>query len=105
MAQADQVHNNPDKNRFELEVDGETAFTVYQKQGDTLIFVHTEVPTDERGQGVGDALIEGTLQQVREAGQKVIPLCPFVDAYIRRHPEAQDLLTDQTGAARGPSQP
>ena len=105
MAQADGVHNNPDKNRFELEVDGETAFTVYQQQGDTLIFVHTEVPLDERGQGVGDALIKGTLQQVREAGQKVIPLCPFVNAYIRRHPEEQDLLTDQTGAARGPSQP
>ena len=94
MPQADQVHDNPQKNRFELEVDGETAFTVYQKQGDTLVFVHTEVPPGERGQGVASVLIKGTLQRVRDAGQKVVPLCPFVNAYITNHPEEQDLLAE-----------
>ena len=94
MLKMNQVHDNPQEHRFELEVDGETAYTVYQKQGDTLVFVHTEVPPDERGQGVASVLIGGALQRVREAGQKVVPLCPFVDAYMTNHPEEQDLLTE-----------
>ena len=94
MLKMNQVHDNPQEHRFELEVDGETAYTVYQKQGDTLVFVHTEVPPDERGQGVASVLIGGALQRVREVGQKVVPLCPFVDAYITNHPEEQDLLTE-----------
>ena len=96
MASPDQVHDNPDESRFELEVEGETSFTVYQKEGNVITFVHTEVPGDERGEGLGNTLIEGALQQVRAEGLKVVPLCPFVDAYIRRHPDEQDLLAEQT---------
>ena len=59
MAQVDQVHDNPEERRFELEVDGETAFTAYQKRGDTIIFTHTEVPSDERGEGVGNTVSRG----------------------------------------------
>ena len=95
MAQPEDVSKDQAAGRYELEVDGEVAFTAFQKRGDTVVFTHTEVPQDERGQGVGETLIKGALQQVRDAGLEVIPLCPFVDAYIRRHPEEQDLLAER----------
>ena len=82
--------------RYELDVDGETAVAVFQREsgddGDTLVFVHTEVPRDERGQGVASTLIEGALADVRDKGETIVPLCPYVAAYVRRHPDVQDLV-------------
>ena len=95
MAQPEEVRNNEAAGRYELEVDGEVAFSTYQQRVDVITFTHTEVPQDERGQGVGEMLVKGALQQVRDEGLEVIPLCPFVNAYIHRHPEEQDLLVEK----------
>ncbi|MCP3734115.1 N-acetyltransferase [Sphingomonas sp. RP10(2022)] len=77
--------------RFELTEQGDTAIAAYTREGDTIVFTHTEVPPALEGHGVGSRLIAGALAQVRAAGLKVVPVCAFVAAYLRRHPDAADL--------------
>lgn len=86
------VRDNPDKNRFEMPVDGETAFVAYRRQPGVITLVHAEVPPALEGRGIGSRLVRATLEAVRKEGLKVVPRCSFVAAYIRRHPEVHDLL-------------
>ena len=90
---ADQnVIDNEAKHRFELAEGGSTAIASYRIEGDTISFTHTVVPEEIEGQGVGSRLVRGALDQVREKGLRVVPLCYFVKGYIERHPEYQDIL-------------
>ena len=57
-----------------------------------MTFTHTEVPAQLRGRGLGSQMMRAVLQDVRQQGLKVVPRCPFVADYIRRHPEFADLL-------------
>ncbi|CAN5167418.1 GNAT family N-acetyltransferase [soil metagenome] len=86
------VQNNPPKKRYELEVEGHVAATYYELSNGVITFVHTEVPKELGGKGIGSKLIKGALDQVRAAGLEVIPQCPFVKAYIEKHAEYADLL-------------
>lgn len=88
----DIVRNNTDKNRYELSVDGYLAATYYRLADGVITFIHTEVPDALAGRGVGSKLIKGALDQVRASGLKVVPQCPFVRAYIEKHPDYADLL-------------
>ena len=54
--------------------------------------LHTEVPDAVSGKGFGSELARGLLEKIRERGEKVVPRCPFLAAYIRKHPEFQDLV-------------
>jgi len=92
MSDAGDVRNNADEGRYELEVDGHLAIAAYERREGALVFTHTQVPQMLEGQGVGSRLISAALQDAREQGLKVVPLCGFVAAYIDRHPEEQDLL-------------
>jgi predicted GNAT family acetyltransferase len=86
------VVNNTAKQRYELAVDGHIAATYYRITGGLITFVHTEVPPELGGKGIGSRLIKGALDQVRAGGLKVIAQCPFVKAYIEKHPDYADLL-------------
>jgi predicted GNAT family acetyltransferase len=86
------VVNNTAKHRYELAVDGHIAATYYSIADDVITFVHTEVPPELGGKGIASQLIKGALDQVRAEGLKVIPQCPFVKAYIEKHPDYADLL-------------
>jgi len=86
------VVNNTAKQRYELAVDGHIAATYYRITGGLITFVHTEVPPELGGKGIGSRLIRGALDQVRAGGLKVIAQCPFVKAYIEKHPDYADLL-------------
>ena len=86
------VRDNKAEHEFELVVEGHRAVAAYQLEGDTIVFTHTIVPKAIEGRGVASRLIRGALDQVRDRGLKVIPQCPFVAAYIKRHPDTQDLL-------------
>ena len=86
------VHDNPDRHRFELALDGGVAFASYRRAGDVLTILHTEVPRALRGHGLGGKLIGGVLDLVRAEGLKVVPHCSFVRAYIDDHAEYADLL-------------
>jgi uncharacterized protein len=87
-----EVRDNRAEERFELEADGFTAFAAYHRHGDHITFIHTEVPPQLGGRGIGSRLVKGALAQVRAEGLKVKPVCPFVRRYIETHPEEQDLL-------------
>ena len=78
--------------RFELDAEGETAFALYRLDGKVMTIHHTEVPPHLRNRGIASQLIEGALGAARAQGFKVVPRCPFVKAFIARHPEFRDLL-------------
>ena len=88
----DTVRDNQDRHRFELDADGHVAFSNYRREGNILTVLHTEVPAALNGRGIGSALARGLLDIARAQGLKIRPLCPFVAAYIARHPEYADLL-------------
>jgi predicted GNAT family acetyltransferase len=87
-----EVVNNSAHHRFELVVEGHLAATYYKIADGVITFIHTEVPSELAGKGVGSKLVKGALDQVRSEGLKVIAQCPFVKAYIDKHGEYADLL-------------
>jgi uncharacterized protein len=88
-----EVVEAPERDRFELLRDGELlGFVEYRSGGESLIIAHTEIEADHEGEGLGSALVGGMLDQLREAGRTVIPLCPFTAAYISRHPDYVDVV-------------
>jgi predicted GNAT family acetyltransferase len=87
-----EVRDNEDRHRFELAVDGYTAFSQYKLTPGTITFLHTEVPKQLEGHGIGSRLAQGVLEAARARGLKVVAKCPFIAAYIRKHAEFQDLL-------------
>jgi uncharacterized protein len=89
------VTQNETANRFEIAVDGGTAFLEYHRGRDFLTLVHTEVPAELEGRGIGGKLAKAGLEFARAENLKVVPSCPFVAAYIRRHPEYLDLVMEK----------
>ncbi len=87
------VRDNHERRRYELDVPGGHAFIDYRRDAGVVTMVHAEVPEVLQGRGIGSALVRGALDLARERGEKVIAACPFVAAYVRRHPEYQGLLT------------
>ncbi|QOC92675.1 N-acetyltransferase [Micromonospora craniellae] len=91
------VEENAAKHRYEILVDDALAgFTAYLPRAEVLVFTHTEVDPAFQNRGVGSALMRGALDQVRDQGQRVVPQCPFMHAYIERHSEYADLVTSLT---------
>jgi predicted GNAT family acetyltransferase len=87
------VRDRPGELRYEIEVDGEVAgFINYRREPDVIEMVHTDVAPKWEGKGIGAALVEGALDDVRARGLRVRPYCPFVAKYIHRHPGYQDLV-------------
>jgi len=87
------VRDNPGRHRFEIDLgDGGFAFAAYTLSEGRIRFTHTEVPPSHEGQGLGTMLIKAGLAAARERGLRVIPICPFFAAYIRKHSEEHDLL-------------
>ncbi|MCA5891899.1 N-acetyltransferase [Isoptericola sp. NEAU-Y5] len=69
----------------------------YEREGDVVTFTHTEVDPAFEGQGIGSQLAAGALGLVRDAGGRIVPLCPFIKKYVERHPEHADLLAHPAG--------
>lgn len=88
------VVDNPELSRFEAHLpSGEVAgFALYKKTHGLIVFTHSEVFDGYEGQGIGTTLVKGSLDQAREDGLAVQPLCPFFKAYIARHKEYADLV-------------
>ncbi|MEF3365125.1 GNAT family N-acetyltransferase [Methylocystis sp. 9N] len=84
------VRDNPERNRFELDVDGETAVAYYRIDKDAMVFTSTQTPPAARGQGAASELIRNALQEARARGLKAKAECSFVVDYLRRHPEFED---------------
>ncbi len=91
---ATEVLNDEKLNRYELLVDGEHAGAAdYTIRDNVLTFVHTEIDPAREGQGLGGELAKGALNLVRaDTDYRVRATCPFMSAYLKRHPEYNDLL-------------
>lgn len=93
MAASVTVRHEPDQNRFVADVAGGTAELAYMRPRPELVaFVHTEVPEEAEGAGVGSALTKAGLAWAEAEGAKVLAYCPFVAAYVQRHPEWQRIM-------------
>ena len=86
------VSHDPNTGRFEIQTEEGTALLTYLRHGNELEMVHTEVPEPLEGRGYGAALAEAALGYARQEGKRVRPSCPFVAAYIDRHPAYADLV-------------
>jgi predicted GNAT family acetyltransferase len=93
------IRDNPAAGRYETEVEGEPAFVAYMLTGQNITFTHTEVPERLEGRGIASELARFVLEDARARGLEVIPLCPFISAYIRRHPAYRPLVFGYKGGA------
>jgi predicted GNAT family acetyltransferase len=86
------VRDNKAQSRFELDVEGGTAFANYRLTPSAVIITHTETPRELRGRGIASQLVEGALALIRADGHKVIAGCGFVVDYLNKHPEYADMV-------------
>ena len=85
--------NNEEKKQYEFHIDGAIARIEYIKAQGKIFLTHTEVPAKFEGKGIGSALVKQVLDDIRQKGLILVPLCPFVSAYINRHPEYNTLTS------------
>ncbi|MER7283562.1 GNAT family N-acetyltransferase [Dactylosporangium sp. NPDC000244] len=82
------VSDNAEQHRFEIRVGGERAgMAFYRLDGDSIVFTHTEVESSFEGQGVGSKLANGALTLAKDRGLTIVAQCPFIAAYLKKHPE------------------
>ena len=94
------VADHPQLSRYEIRLDGEVAgFVRYLRRPDRLDLVHTGVEPRYEGRGLAARLVAGVLDDVRAKGEHVVASCPYVAAYLKKHPEQADLLAGCAGQA------
>jgi predicted GNAT family acetyltransferase len=87
------IEDDPDRSRFEVSVDGTRAgFTDYHLQPGLITLLNTEIDPAFEGRGIGSRFVAGVLDEIRARDLRVLPICPFVRAFLKRHPEYADLL-------------
>ena len=79
--------NNEAIRNFELTIEGYRAFIDYKMKDNKIFLVHTEVPKELEGKGVAAMLVQKTFQYIEERGLKIVPLCAYIQHYLKRHPE------------------
>ena len=89
------VVNNAAAGRFELTAEGHTAVLEYNVAGNRLRLMHTEVPPELRGRKYAEVLARAGLDWARDHGLRVVPFCPFVRAFLQRHPEYESVLDER----------
>lgn len=83
---------NEKKKRFEIEVNGHFAFINYGDFGNQIALVHTEAEPELAGTGAAAAVVEKTLEHIENENKLLIPFCPYVFAYIKKHPEWKKIV-------------
>ena len=87
------VQDNPGESRYELVLDEQVVGEIlYRLAPDHVELLHTEILPSLENKGLGARLVAGALDDIRARGLRVVPFCPFVRSYIRRHPDYADLV-------------
>jgi len=92
-----QVTDNQAASRFELWVDGSLAELPYRRVGNRLVLIHTEVPVELEGRGIGGALVATAVDSAAREGLTLVPLCPFARGWLERHPDTAKTATIDWG--------
>jgi predicted GNAT family acetyltransferase len=91
------VERNDDRNRYEILVDGKRAgLTAYRDRGDQRVFFHTEIDDAYAGQGLAGQLVQHALTDVRALGKRIVPVCPYVAKFLKKHDEFADITDPVT---------
>ncbi|MDR1973750.1 MAG: N-acetyltransferase [Bacteroidales bacterium] len=86
--------DNGAKHRYELAADGHLAILEYLISGNDIYLTHTEVPPALEGKGIGSELVGQALEDIKTKEMKIVPLCPFVAVYVKRHPEWNEFIRE-----------
>lgn len=87
------LNRNEEKKRFEINIDGYFAFIDYTQMGNAILLNHTEVDAELAGKGAATAVVEKTLHYLEGNNYELMPFCPLVFAYIKRHPEWKRIVS------------
>ena len=94
MPAAMKVTHDESARQFEMPVSGGLAVLAYSREGDRIDLLHTMVPAEDEGSGHGSALVKAAFDYARRAKLRVVPTCPFVKAYLEKHPDQRDIVVD-----------
>jgi len=87
-----QVRRNEGEEQFETELGAGKAVLTYAEQNGKLYLLHTEVPEEMEGHGIGSALVRSAMEYARGQDVKVVPFCPFARSWLERHPDYADMV-------------
>ncbi|SIT83200.1 GNAT family N-acetyltransferase [Pontibacter indicus] len=91
-----EVKDNPAQNRFETTVEGHTAVIEYKLKPGVMTVLHTEVPKEMEGQGIAGAMTRYALEHIAANKLELVPLCPYMRAFLKKHPEYQHLVRKES---------
>ncbi len=97
MTDAPEVTDNREQSRFEIRIGDALARLAYRRRADRLVLVHTEVPEQLSGHGLGGVLTQAAIDRAAAEGLTVVPLCPFARSWLERHPDAAAAVTIDWG--------
>lgn len=97
MTDVPQITDNAAASRFELTTGGWLAELVYRRSGKRLVLIHTGVPDELGGRGLGGALVRAAIDRAEQDGMTVVPLCPFARNWLERHPGVAAKVTVDWG--------
>jgi predicted GNAT family acetyltransferase len=95
------VRNNEEARQFEIDVEGLQAFISYERKGQDIVLLHTEVPPELEGRGIGSTLARAAFDFAREQHLGVIPRCPFLSAFVQKHAEYEELIAPAFRSSTG----
>jgi predicted GNAT family acetyltransferase len=98
MSDPARVIDDRDKSRFEVAIDGAVAELVYRRRADRLVLIHTEVPDQLAGRGIGGQLVLAAVDRAANERLTLVPVCPFARDWLERHPDVADTVTIDLGA-------
>jgi uncharacterized protein len=97
VSDAPQVIDNQAESRFEIQVGDHVAELKYHRNGNRFVLIHTEVPTELEGRGIGGRLVAAAIDRAARQGLTIVPLCPFARSWVERHPDEAARVTIDLG--------
>ena len=88
------IIENIERKRFETTVEDKVAFVEYIRAENKMYLTHTEVPSELGGKGIASKMVGKVLEIIKKEDRKLVPLCPFVASYLKKHPEWQEMLAN-----------
>jgi uncharacterized protein len=98
MSEPAQVIDDHDHSRFEVLIDGAAAELAYRRRADRLVLIHTGVPDQLAGQGIGGQLVRAAVDRAAKERLTLVPVCPFARNWLERHPDVAATVDVDWGA-------